>query len=154
MEDKEKKILAITQDLSDCLEYDIENSGFVDTYDTACNLVDKGWVKLPEDSVVISREQWEDYKKYVDKCNEEYYRGQHEAEVYYKYIQIPKERKETAEKFVKEIEKGISKYTTNIDIPLPFSDNAFINTKIIPVEKFFNFINSLAKQFGVEIKEN
>ena len=132
MKDKEKKILAITQDLSDCLEYDIENSGFVDTYDTACNLVDKGWVKLPEDNVVLSREQWEDYKKYVDKCNEAYYRGQHEAEVYYKYIQIPKERKETAEKFY-EFAKAW------------FGDDE--------QNDYFVEVKNFAKQFGVEIKE-
>ena len=55
-------------------------------------------LKLPEDSVVLSREEYEDYKKHVDNCVEEYHRGQHEAEVYYKNIQIPRERKETAEK--------------------------------------------------------
>ena len=54
--------------------------------------------KLPEDSVVLSREEYEDYKKHIDNCIEEYHRGQHEAEVYYKNIQIPRERKETAEK--------------------------------------------------------
>ena len=55
-------------------------------------------LKLPEDSVVLSREEYEDYKKHIDNCVEEYHRGQHEAEVYYKNIQIPRERKETAEK--------------------------------------------------------
>ena len=69
------------------------------------------------------------------------------------YNNIKNTSKEMIEKFFKEIKEGVSKYTTNVDIPLPFSDNAFINTKIIPVEKFFNFIDSLAKQFGIEIKE-
>ena len=59
IKDKEKQILAITQDLSDCLEYDIEDSSVVDTYDTAFKLVNKGWVKLAEDSVVLSKEEME-----------------------------------------------------------------------------------------------
>lgn len=61
MNDKEKQILEITQDLSDCLEYDIEDSSIVDTYDTAYNLVNKGWTKLPEDSVVFTKEEYTDY---------------------------------------------------------------------------------------------
>lgn len=55
---EEKQILAIVQDLSDCLEYNIEDSSVVDIYDTACKLANKGWVKLPKDSVVLSREEY------------------------------------------------------------------------------------------------
>ena len=78
-----------------------------------------------QDSVVISKEEYEDYKKHVDSCVEEYHRGQHEAELYYKNIQIPRERKETAEKI----------YT-------------FVNSfGIHNWERFKEFI----KQFGVEI---
>ena len=67
MKDKEKQILAITQDLSDCLEYDIEDSSVVDTYDTAYNLVNKGWVKQSKDSVVLSADEFANLKKYAYK---------------------------------------------------------------------------------------
>lgn len=58
--------------------------------------------------------------------NEAYYRGQYETEVYYTDIQIPKERKEMAEKIYKE-------YICDV----------------FPLEAKEEF----AKQFGVEIKE-
>ena len=45
-----------------------------------------------KDSVVLSKEE------YSKELNDSYYQGQHECEVYYKNIQIPRERKETAEK--------------------------------------------------------
>ena len=82
-----------------------------------------------QDSVVISKEEYEDYKKHVDNCVEEYHRGQHEAEVYYKNIQIPRERKETAEKFLQ------LAYDRCLE------------------KSFIKKVEELAKQFGVEIKE-
>ena len=91
--------------------------------------------KLPEDSVVLSREEYEDYKKHIDNCVEEYHRGQHEAEVYYKNIQIPRERKETAEKILRDL---YSDATSNL------SETVELTT--LQIEQ-------LAKQFGVEIKE-
>lgn len=94
-----------------------------------------------EDSVVLSREEYEDYKKYVDICVEEYHRGQHETEVYYKNIQIPRERKETAEKW--------QNYITTTLLAL-WKDNK-ITTEVY--NYWIVFFNDLAKQFGVEIKE-
>ena len=72
-------------------------------------LYNSGYRKLPENSVVLSREEYEDYKKHVDNCVEEYHRGQHEAEVYYKNIQIPRERKETAKKIIIFLKEYIAK---------------------------------------------
>ncbi len=84
-----------------------------------------------QNSVVLSREEYEDYKKHVDNCVEEYHRGQHEAEVYYKNIQIPRERKETAEKI----------YTKIKDSFLMNSNNCYALKLWIE------------EQFGLEIKE-
>ena len=84
---------------------------------------------------MLSREEYEDYKKYIDNCVEEYHRGQHEAEVYYKNVQIPRERKETAEKILRDL---YSEATSNV------SETVELTT--------FQ-IEQLAKQFGVEIKE-
>ena len=94
-------------------------------------LIKKGYRKLPEDSVVLSKEEYEDYKKHVDNCVEEYHRGQHEAEVYYKNIQIPRERKETAEKIYKKIK-----------------DSFLINSKNCYKLKIW-----IKEQFGVDIYE-
>ena len=92
--------------------------------------------KLPEDSVVLSKEEYEDYKKHIDNCVEEYHRGQHEAEVYYKNIQIPRERKETAEKIFKML---ISR----------LDSNQFLSGKRIIMEVD---VENLAKKFDVEIE--
>ena len=86
-------------------------------------------IGIPKDSVVLSREEYEDYKKYVDNRIEEYYRGQHEAEVYYKNIQIPRERKETAEKFLQ------LAYDRCLE------------------KSFIKKVEELAKTLGAEIKE-
>ena len=72
-------------------------------YWIAEKLVEHYQPKLSEDSVVLSKEEYEDYKKHVDNCVEEYHRGQHEAELYYKNIQIPRECKETAKKIYTKI---------------------------------------------------
>ena len=74
MKDKEKQILAITQDLSDCLEYDIEDSSVVDTYDTAYKLANKGWVKLSENNVVLLKSEYdklqtENKRLFYQNCN-------------------------------------------------------------------------------------
>ena len=91
-----------------------------------------------QDSVVLSREEYEDYKKHVDNCVEEYHRGQHEAEVYYKNIQIPRERKETAEKILFKFESAFA-YYDNEDM---FSKKAI-----------FECLEEIVKSLGVEIKE-
>lgn len=72
-------------------------------YWIAEKLVEHYQPKLPVDSVVLSKEEFEDYKKHIDTCTEEYHRGQHETELYYKNIQIPRERKETAEQIYNKI---------------------------------------------------
>ena len=59
MIDKEKQILKLAQDLSDNLQYDIEDSSVVDTYDTALKLVNKfNYQKVPENKVVFDRDDW------------------------------------------------------------------------------------------------
>ena len=58
MKDTERQILELQKDLSDCLQYDIEDSNIVDTYDTAFYMVNKfNYQKIDKDSVVLSREE-------------------------------------------------------------------------------------------------
>ena len=66
-------------------------------------LYNAGYRKLPKDSVIISKEEFEDYKKKVDNSIDAYFDGQHETELYYKNIQIPRERKKAVEKIYTKI---------------------------------------------------
>ena len=100
MEDKEKKIEEmrkceyISPECEDCKDCAIKSlAKDIDRWEnymadratipsaTDCrrylakHLLDLNYRKLPKNSVVLSREEWEDYKKYVDNCIEEYYRG-------------------------------------------------------------------------------
>ena len=108
-------------------------------YWIAEKLIEHYQPKLPKDSVVLSKEEYEDYKKHVDNCIEEYYRGQHEAEVYYKNIQISRERKETAEKILNDLVKNCQ-YTFNID-----------GKPIVELDG--DFVLNAAKSYGIKIKE-
>ena len=81
---KEKQTLKLAQDLSDNLQYDIEDSSVVDTYDTALKLVNKfNYQKVPENKVVFDRDDWQHWVediaeqskkemtiKFYDKFNE------------------------------------------------------------------------------------
>lgn len=79
---------------------------------------------LPEDSVVISREEWKQIK------NSLYY-SKEELE-----NKLQKERKETVEKILNE----------TMHIPV-------IEGKFVKVDDLIDKLKELAKQFGVEIKE-
>ncbi len=116
-----------------CLEYHHATRCYYHEYAEA--FINEGYRKVDEDSVVLSKEEYEDYKKHVDNCIEEYYRGQHEAEVYYKNIQISRERKETAEKILQPLYNACKEDTYG------------------QVVVDFAILENLAKQFGVEIKE-
>ena len=124
MTDREKQILEITRDLSDCLEYDIEDSSIVDSYDTACNLVNKGWVKLPEGAVVLTREEKQEYESLV------------------KLFIYDKPIKNRVYEFIKDTKQQTRKETAREILGLySLSDT------------FSSFQEKVAKQFGVEIKE-
>lgn len=109
-----------------------------DAKEIAKALILLGYRKLLKDSVVISKEEYEDYKKHVDTCVEEYHRGQHEAELYYKNIQIPRERKEIAKKILFKFESAFA-YYDNEDM---FSKKAV-----------FECLEEIVKSIGIEIKE-
>lgn len=64
--DKEKQIEEMAKDLYGEIDYDVnyysdDNYSEVnfDYRETAKNIVEKGWVKLPEDSIVLSKEEQE-----------------------------------------------------------------------------------------------
>ena len=133
MKDKEKQI----KELHDTLW----NRNFDGDYSRAKFLYNQGYRKLPEDSVVLSREEYErlkhfewrvtsgvcmTQKEWFDFCNEDSNRR-----TCLRIEEREKERKETAEKFAKEMLSWLEK--DDIDGR--------------------NCVIEVAKQFGVEIKE-
>ena len=124
-------------------------------------LIENGWVKLPKDSVVLSKEEYVRLQLcelksleppvYID-------RDKIEQEIIEKYNQKLKEhsakryakaRKETAEKFAKKIQDYL-----NDKVCEEFWDYACDVTYFtIDVDKVISDVFDLAKQFGVEIKE-
>ena len=109
---------------------------YCEYYLKAQDLYEQGYRKC-KDSVVLSREQLAKYSEMYDKGWETYKQGEHNAEVWFQNIEIPKvkekERKETAEKFVKEV------------------DDCMQSSDLSRIMAYR--IKELAKQFGVEIKE-
>ena len=115
MKDKEKQILAITQDLSDCLEYDIEDSSVVDTYDTAYKLANKGWVKLSENNVVLLKSEYdklqtENKRLFYQNCNLKIENKNLKEDL---DIEVLKS-KETAEKIIVKIKQFLSSVETMV----------------------------------------
>lgn len=120
---KQEQIEEMQVDLLLCLVF--SKNGGVKCGDTAEALYDAGYRKLPEDSIVLSREESQALKKQI-----EYW--EYEAKVARKYI--AEVRKETAEKILDEVK------------------DMFLNTSY-NIDWIFNKLEELAKQFGVEIKE-
>ena len=101
-----------------------------------------------QDSVVLSKGEYEDYKKHVDNCVEEYHRGQHEAELYYKNIQIPRERKETAEKLLNDFKLWAREYQYKDTVVDENGERPMTNN-----EKLNYLYTYLCDKYKVEIKE-
>lgn len=129
-----------------CRQYTCRDYAYAETLHKA------GYQKLPEDSIVLTREEYEKLKNesidklFADeaffkeefKANEEYLQKRANRD-YIKFVK-KQERKETAEKFVN----------------LPDSDILVVDTKeygeieVVSVER----LQELAKELGVEIKES
>ena len=144
MENKEKQVEEIFNDIVEIADrpYYYDNKGhahidFVDLDKLAEKLSEKYQPKFLEDSVVLSKEE------YSKNLQTHYYMGQREVEEEYKTIQIPKERKEIAEKAFEITKKIIDK---KYAIETPWT-RATLSNIVNQIEKEF------AKQFGFEIKE-
>lgn len=134
MKDKEKQIKS---DCEKCIHDKV-------CYD--CLMTDKCWgkdnncehyqPKLPEDSIVISREEKQEYENLVKLL---IYDKPIKSRVY-EFIKDTKEqsRKETAEKIFQRLFEEHS---------------AFSNTDIVVIWQVKEVLSDIAKEFGVEIKE-
>lgn len=144
--DKEKQIIEMAKDIHEELE--TENIPYHECDFMAQRLIKKGWVKSNENSIVLSREEYENIYEQVEQnvlaniadggtschwCIE-----QHEK----------KASKETAEKIIHDLDMKISNYAMVLDLPeLPEK------IRLIPAEVMVHFVKTLKEQFGVEIKE-
>lgn len=63
---QEKRIEEMSEDVTRAVEYDIENSDLIDSCATAIKLIKLGWIKPNKDSVVLSKEEYEEYQKFKD----------------------------------------------------------------------------------------
>ena len=125
-------------------------------------LVEQRYQKLTKDDVVLSKEEYEEYRKVVDgkaimveNINDLNRLVQFPIEYDNKtfediadfgnYVQ-EQASKETAEKFVEKFENGIDK----LDIIL-HEDN---DEQYVSINQLIEFVDELAKQCGFEVKEN
>lgn len=121
-------------------------------------LISKGWIKPPKDSVVLSKEEYKELKHYedemyrlqgvVDQLTNEGWDILDEKEEKIRQS----ERKETVEKFVNDLPKNIEKYLKE-----NLKENDYIKGKqgLIDFATIIakHLAKETAKQFGVEIKE-
>ena len=167
MKDKEKQIW---QDVANVMCECEDKENFTQKYRTKCRgcglssvirhivffLNNSDYRKLPDDSVVLSREEYEKLKKFeyrvqsgvcmtqkewFDFCNEDSNRR-----TCLRIEEREKERKETAEKFIKECKKYKVKKFSPVGIDQRDKGVSWIE---MPEWK----LDELAKQLGVEIKE-
>ena len=153
MKDKEKQIEEMAKVIDDRL---LEARGYLGSmnkgegYWIAQKLVEHYQPKLPEDSVVLTREEIDSAEYFYVQDGElkliEKGRGKFITNEWYKELlmkmplghELAKERKETAEKILNVIHKELWDEKTPIA-------NTFVNVDIK--------VRELVKQFGVEIKE-
>lgn len=133
MKDKEKQIEEMSKEI-------VRMAG-LDVYDKAEYLIQQGYRKIDKDSVVLTREEKQEYENLVKLL---IYDKPIKSRVYEFIVETKEQaRKETAENAF-EITKKIIDKKYAIEIP---STRVTLSSIINQIEK------ELAKQFGVEIKE-
>lgn len=121
--------------------YEEENLSFsLHTRDyLAKSLINLGYQKVDKDKqVVLSKERYDKLISLYDEIWGAYYDGENNAKVYYENIKIPQARKETAREILNKILDFIHYETFR---------------KGFELKKVESKVKELAKQYGVEIKE-
>ena len=123
-----------------------------------CLMTDKCWgkdnnckhyqPKLPEDSVVLSKEEYEELQVGKD-FNYGYHNGENNMTAYYENIRLPEVRKETAEKIFNTLLNCHGHFSKEHAGEYSFSLDKDRQYRFVSKA----FICELAKQFSVEIKE-
>ena len=151
MKDKEKQIMKLMKDKEFVkLVRLIENTQpfYVETI--ALQVYKKYQPKLPEDSVVLSREEYERLLACEHNLNvgrESYRRMEERAYATIEDLknELKQSRKETAEKFYKKVRKLLKKVDIIVD-----GDEGLVGYEESAVDKG---LTEIAKQLNVEIKE-
>ena len=152
MKDKEKQIEKMAKEICKVCK-SLESACFFTKQpcslikDVAKTLYEQGYRKLPENSVVLSQEEYNLLRVMADSI--EYGNEKVKNALKHSY---EKARKETAEKFVNDLPKNIEKY---------LKENLKENDDIKGKQDLIDFATIVAKrlaketakQFGVEIKE-
>lgn len=153
MKDKEKQIEEMAKVIDDRL---IEARGYLGSmnrgegYWIAQKLVEHYQPKLPKDSVVLSREEYEILTKDIEHPTDEVLKKLVVGKNILTEQVIEKTSKETAEKIILPEIETIKTIRDNCILPEPKYREGYVdccNTIL------FYLKNNLAKQFGVEIKE-
>lgn len=95
---------------------------------TAERLINAGYRKIPEGSVVLSKEEYEGLQMAKD-FNYGYHEGEKNMTLYYENIKLPEARKETAKEILKDVLEGIGEFYAG------------------------DIVEELAKKYGVEVEE-
>lgn len=170
MTDRKKQIEEMAEDINSMSErnahyYEKENDklvqreAFADCKAIAEELVKKGWVKIPEDAVVLTKEEWENYKSSFRNqlyCKDVQY-GIEIKELrndrdYWReeYRQASKETKKTAEKILNELNRMVNKNAIKVNRD-DYECGGFIY--MIDCGDIALWLTEREKQYGVEIKE-
>ena len=139
MKDKEKEIKDICKLICvTCAQFDGCAINCKAHRDTAEALYNAGYRKLPKDSVVLSREEYE-------RITKELVTEQRATEIAKEYFE--KMRKETAEKDFNTIVKALEERKGIVEAFYGVAESVGVDIAI-------RTIKELAKQFSVEIKED
>jgi hypothetical protein len=115
------------------------NHGFiVSSVETAQAIYNADYRKIPEGSVVLSKEEYADLQISKD-FNYGYHEGTKNMEAYYENIRIPEARKETAQEIFYKLKETLI-------------INNEENTEFFDYDYTLETIDKLAKQYGVEVE--
>lgn len=146
MKDKEKQIEEMVRDLYGELYYDIAEHLFY--YEkTAKSIIKKGWIKLPENSVVLSKEE---YDELITKLRQ---RTELLSTYFAKSVRLEQASKETTEKVIMDFyHELITSFKGRVITYDSFCKIAKKHNVEIPRETF-TLAELEAKHEDVEIKE-
>ena len=103
-------------------------------------LIEKGWTQIPENAVVLTREEYEEFQIGND-FNYGYYSGESNMTSYYENIRLPEVRKETAEKFAEKTNQAINAHRKMVG-----EDEYIVDARRLIFE-----VNEICKELGGKV---
>ena len=144
--DKQKQI----EEMASCLVGEVVTGadstkvlslGYMTVKEISYILVNAGYRKIPENAVVLTREEYEELQVGND-FNYGVHCGESNMKAYYENIRLPEVRKETAEEFAEKTNQAINAYRKKVG-----KDEYVVDARRLIFE-----VNEIAKEFtgGVE----